>query len=58
MRERPYLIYPFDDHILEVTIQSNADTIVTYNKKDFWEAEMLGIKILKQKEFLETLLEI
>lgn len=55
---RPYLKDPFDDHILEVTIQSNASTIVTYNKKDFKEAENLGIKILTPKEFLETLQEV
>ena len=55
---RPYLKDPFDDHLLEVTIQSNASTIVTYNKKDFKEAENLGIKILTPKEFLETLQEV
>ena len=52
---RPYLKDPFDDHILEVMIQSNAQAIVTFNKKDFREAENLGIKILTPKEFLEGL---
>lgn len=55
---RPYLKDPFDDHVLEVAIQSNARTIVTYNKKDFKEAENLGLKILTPKEFLETLQEV
>ena len=55
---RPYLKDPFDVHVLEVTIQSNARTIVTYNKKDFKEAENLGLKILTPKEFLETLQEV
>lgn len=55
---RPYLKDPFDDHVLEVTIQANARTIVTYNKKDFKEAENLGLKILTPKEFLETLQEV
>ena len=55
---RPYLKDPFDDHVLEVAIQSNANTIVTYNKKDFKEAEKLGKKILTPKEFLETLQEV
>ena len=55
---RPYLKDPFDDHVLEVTIQSNANIIVTYNKKDFREAEDLGIKILSPKEFLEILQEV
>ena len=52
---RPYLKDPFDDHILEVTIQSNAQAVVTFNKKDFREAENLGVRILTQKEFLEEL---
>ena len=55
---RPYLKDPFDDHVLEVAIQSNANTIVTYNKKDFKEVEKLGKKILTPKEFLETLQEV
>jgi len=55
---RPYLKDAFDDHVLEVTIQSNASTIVTYNKKDFKEAENLGLKILTPKEFLETSQEV
>lgn len=54
---RPFLKDPVDDHILEVTIHSDADTIVTFNKKDFYEAENLGIKILTPKEFLEKLEE-
>lgn len=52
---RPYLKDPFDDHILEVTIQSNAQAVVTFNKKDFREAENLGVRILTPKEFLEEL---
>ena len=55
---RPYLKDPFDDHVLEVTIQSNASTIVTYNKKNFKETENLGLKILTPKEFLETSQEV
>ena len=52
---RPYLKDPFDDHVLEVTIHSNAQAIVTFNKKDFREAEKLSIKILTPKEFLDDL---
>ena len=55
---RPYLKDPFDDHILEVAINSNAQIIVTFNKKDFLDAECLGIKILTPKEFLEELSEV
>ena len=55
---RPYLKDPFDDHVLEVAINSNAEVIVTFNKKDFLEAENLGMKILTPKEFLEELTEV
>ena len=55
---RPYLKDPFDDHVLEVAINSNAEVIVTFNKKDFLEAESLGMKILTPKEFLEELTEV
>lgn len=54
---RPYLKDPFDDHVLEVTIQSNSQAIVTFNKKDFQEAESLGIRIFTPQEFLEELKE-
>ena len=52
---RPYLRDPFDDHVLELAINAGAETIVTFNKKDFIEAETLGIKILTPKEFLEEM---
>ena len=55
---RPYLKDPFDDHVLEVAINSNADAIVTYNKKDFQEAQTLGMKILTPKEFLDEIQEV
>ena len=54
---RPYLKDPFDDHILELAINANADTIVTFNKKDFLQATNFGIKIQNPKEFLEELQE-
>lgn len=50
---RPYLKDPYDDHVLEVAIQSNSEFIITYNKKDFKKAEFLGIKIVTPKEFLK-----
>ncbi len=55
---RPYLKDPFDDHVLEVAVNSNADAIVTYNKKDFLEAQALGMKILNPKEFLAEINEV
>ena len=46
---------PFDDHVLELAINAGAETIVTFNKKDFLEAESLGLKIQTPKEFLEEM---
>lgn len=54
---RPYLKDSFDDHILELAINANAQSIITFNKKDFLKAESLGIKIQNPKEFLEKLKE-
>lgn len=46
---------PFDDHVLELAINSGTETIVTFNKKDFLDTESLGIKIKTPKEFLEEM---
>ena len=52
---RPYLRDPLDDHVLELAINAGAETILTINKKDFLEAESLGMKIQTPKEFLEEI---
>ena len=52
---RPYLRDGFDDHILELAIHSNSEMIITFNKKDFKEAEDLGIITLTPREFMDTL---
>lgn len=49
---RPYLKDPFDDHVLEVALNANADSIITFNKKDFLLVQNLGLKIQTPKEFL------
>lgn len=54
---RPYLKDSFDDQVLELAINANAQSIITFNKKDFLKAESLGIKIQNPKEFLEKLKE-
>ena len=46
---------PFDDHVLELAINAGAETIVTFNKKDFLKAESLGMKIQTPREFLEEM---
>jgi putative PIN family toxin of toxin-antitoxin system len=50
---RPFLKDPFDDHVLEVAVNSKSRYIVTHNKKDFQNVEQFGISALTPKEFLE-----
>jgi putative PIN family toxin of toxin-antitoxin system len=50
---RPFLKDPFDDHVLEVAVNSKSRFIVTHNKKDFRNVEQFGIGVLTPKEFLE-----
>ena len=52
---RPYLKDPHDDHILELAIHSISKWIITYNKKDFKEAEHLGIIALSPAEFINKI---
>ncbi|MDC7126776.1 MAG: PIN domain-containing protein, partial [Spirochaetales bacterium] len=52
---RPYLRDYFDDHILEVAINSGCHKIITYNIKDFKESDKLGIKALTPGKFLEEI---
>ncbi|MBF0141994.1 MAG: putative toxin-antitoxin system toxin component, PIN family [Magnetococcales bacterium] len=55
---RPMLPDPADDMILELAVASNAEAIVTFNTKDFAEAERrFGIRILTPREFWLPLLE-
>lgn len=52
---RPYLKDPYDDHVLELAIHANSKYIITYNKKDFKEAEQLGIVSLTPAEFMNKI---
>ena len=54
---RPCLKDPFDDHVLELAMNANAEKIITFNKKDFLKAEELGIQIQNPKEFLDEIEE-
>jgi len=50
---RPFLKDPNDDMLVELAVASEAQVIVTYNKKDFKGVEdTFGIKVLDAKEFL------
>lgn len=50
---RPILKDPFDDHILEVAVNSESKYIITYNQKDFRESIKFGISAITPKEYLE-----
>ena len=52
----PFLPDPEDDHILELSLATNCDYIVTYNKKDFRGVEQhFNIKTIDAAEFLKIL---
>ena len=49
---RPSASDPDDDFIIDLAVESEADFIITYNKKDF------GIYVVTPKEFLQHVGEI
>ena len=49
---RPILKDPFDDHILELAVNAQAESIITFNTDDFKECIEFGITVEKPKEFL------
>ena len=55
---RPTLRDPKDDFVLELAVESNCDYVITFNTKDFTEAEKFGIKAIKPNEFLRIIGEI
>lgn len=55
---RPREKDPKDDMVLEVAVAGRCDCIVTYNKKDFLEAESFGLELLTPKEFLTRIGEL
>ncbi len=50
---RPYLKDSKDDLVLELAVESKSKVIVTYNQKDFFGVNKLGIKVVTPKEFLK-----
>ncbi len=52
---RPFLQDPKDDHILEVAVASQTNTIVTHNIKDFKGIDQFGIRTLTPKELLKEI---
>jgi putative PIN family toxin of toxin-antitoxin system len=52
---RPTLTDPGDHMVLELAIESRADFIVTFNRRDFGPAGQFGIQVLTPAEFLAIL---
>ena len=52
---RPFLRDPKDDMVLEVAVASDAEYIVSHNKKHFSDVERFGIRVLTPSEFLRKM---
>ncbi len=52
---RPFLSDPNDDHILELAVASEVDTITTFNQSDFGGVEKFGMHLLSPKQLLEEI---
>ena len=52
---RPYLNDPNDDLVLELAVESNCDSIITYNLKDFKNIDKFGLEAITPKAFLQQI---
>lgn len=52
---RPFLKDPNDDHILEVAVASQTDSIVTHNIKDFKGINKFGIRAITPNQLLKEI---
>lgn len=52
---RPFLNDPKDDLVLELAVESNCNSIVTYNLKDFENIDKFGLKAVTPKTFLQQI---
>jgi putative PIN family toxin of toxin-antitoxin system len=49
---RSVLPDPKDDFVLELSVESRADFLLTFNAKDFAGAERFGVRVITPREFL------
>jgi putative PIN family toxin of toxin-antitoxin system len=52
---RPHLNDPKDDMVLELALNANCNTIVTFNQKDFRTSNQLGVQTIFPKDFLHLI---
>jgi len=50
---RPSLIDPNDDHVLEVAVNGGAQSIVTFNTKDFQNAKSYGVEVILPRDMVK-----
>ncbi len=55
---RPLALDPNDDFLIDLAIESQANFIISYNRKDLKPVEAFNIFILTPKQFLQRLGEI
>ena len=55
---RPYSRDPKDEKVLELAIAAGCDTIVTFNRRDFAQARIFGLKVLTPRQFLGEIGEL
>jgi predicted nucleic acid-binding protein len=49
-RWRPQLRDPADEMVLEAAVNSGADALITYNRRDFLPADRFGLAVLTPPE--------
>jgi len=49
---RPLLRDPNDQFVLELAVESRADFLITFNTKDFVDAERFGVRVIWPRELL------
>jgi putative PIN family toxin of toxin-antitoxin system len=49
---RPLLPDPKDDFVLELAVESRADFVLTFNTRDFVDADRFGVRVISPREFL------
>jgi predicted nucleic acid-binding protein len=52
---RPILSDPKDDLVLELAVAANAKSIVTFNVKDFRQAERFGVEVIRPQDYLKRI---
>jgi len=55
---RPTARDPDDEFLVDLAVRTQADFIITYNKRDLQKAEEFGITLVTAKEFLQKVGEI